>query len=438
MTFTHALATNNYGPAKLIVATSAANGTHTTLASAMAAAVSGDTIFLRDSVTENIILTPGVNIASWGSGSSLNGSGKAAIIGTLTMTAAGSITISGIELQTNSAALLAVTGSAASVVNLENCYLNCTNNTGITYSSSSSSSAININNCSGNLGTTGIAYHTMSSAGSINYTGCQLFNLGGSTTITNNSAGLSHYYHCDISCPIGTTSTGGIGILYCNVDTALENTIALTHNGSLANSVARHSAFSSGTASAVTVGAGATLAYIQCNAGSTNTDAITGAGTISMIVPTFSGTSSLVNTTTQLSGIIQGRIDGNAPSAGIIGEQIRGYNTAVSLGVTPVAITSIALTPGVWDVACVAEGIFTGSVAGFTFGISTANNSFTLTQFDAYVDIFINATGARFSGSIPQFRVTLSANTTYYLVANAGISSGTATGYGRISATRVG
>lgn len=119
MTFTRALSTNNYGPAKFIVASSSANGTHSTLASAMAVATSGDTIFLRDSVTENVTLTPGVNISSWGSGSSLNATGRASITGTLTMTGAGSCTISGIQLQTNAAALLAVTGSAASVVNLQ-------------------------------------------------------------------------------------------------------------------------------------------------------------------------------------------------------------------------------------------------------------------------------------------------------------------------------
>ena len=46
MTFTHALSTNNYGPAKFIVDALVANGTHTTIASALTSASSGDTIFL--------------------------------------------------------------------------------------------------------------------------------------------------------------------------------------------------------------------------------------------------------------------------------------------------------------------------------------------------------------------------------------------------------
>jgi len=147
MTFTHALSTNNYGPSKFIVDASAANGTHTTLPSALASASSGDTISIRPGTyTGNFSLKGGVNITAFGSDSSLNGTGKVIIQGTCTLSEAGTVTISGVQLQTNSAAALAVTGSAASVVNLQNCYLNFTNNTGITYSSSNSSSAINIQN----------------------------------------------------------------------------------------------------------------------------------------------------------------------------------------------------------------------------------------------------------------------------------------------------
>jgi len=160
MTFTHALSINNYGVAKFIVATSAANGTHTTLASAMSAASSGDTIFLRNSVTENVTITPGVNIAAW-SGDSLN---VPSITGTLTMTGAGTSTLSGLRLVTNSAALIAVTGSAASILNVNNCYLNISNNDGITFSTSSSSGQISLFNCKGDLGTTGIKIFAHSSA----------------------------------------------------------------------------------------------------------------------------------------------------------------------------------------------------------------------------------------------------------------------------------
>jgi hypothetical protein len=277
MTFTRALSTNNFGPAKIIVATSAANGTHSTLASAMAVAASGDTIILRDSVTENVTLTPGVNIASWGSGSSLNGTGKVSITGTLTMTGAGSCTISGIQLQTNSAVLLAVTGSAASIVNLENCYLNCTNNTGITFSSSSSSAAINISNSKGNLGTTAIAMFAHSSAGVLSIHNCIMTNTGGSTTASTVSAGSFMPVNSTFYFTTTTSSTGLIEANYCNFACFSINTVALTHGGS-AVSTCNLCAFSSGTAIGLT--ASAAIGLRGCSIQSSNASAVTGAGIV--------------------------------------------------------------------------------------------------------------------------------------------------------------
>ena len=117
MTFTHALSTNNYGPAKFIVDASAANGTHTTIAAALTSASSGDTIFIRPGTyTENLTLKAGVNLCAFDCDDLTP---NVTISGKATFTAAGTVTISGIRLQTNSDFLLAVTGSAASIVHLK-------------------------------------------------------------------------------------------------------------------------------------------------------------------------------------------------------------------------------------------------------------------------------------------------------------------------------
>src|SRR6267142_4567640 len=193
----------------------------TTIAAAYAAAVAQggkQTVFVQPGTyTENLTLTSGINISAFECDSSFNATGNVIISGTCTMTTAGSVTISGIQLQTNSAALLAVTGSAASIVNLNNCYLNCTNNTGITYSSSSGSSAINIVNCEGNLGITGIAYHTSSGAGGIGYTNSGFSNSGGSSTQSSNSAGTIALFNCTFPCPLASSSTGVLSIINSNV-----------------------------------------------------------------------------------------------------------------------------------------------------------------------------------------------------------------------------
>jgi hypothetical protein len=289
--FTHSLSTNNYGPAKLIVATSAANGTHTTLASAMSAAVSGDTIFLRDSVTESVTLTPGVNIVGW------QGQGGAAttpsITGTLTMSGAGTSNV------TNSAFAITVSGSAASILNIFNCYLNFSNNTGISFTSSSSSAAININNCTGNLGTTGIGIYSQSSPGLFTLRNVYMFNTGASTTASSNSAGTVIFAFSGIASPLSTSSGGVISCFESNFNTSAQNVACLTTAGT-GSSQFNGCVFVSGTASCISIGSGTTVTLTgenDCN--SSNTNVITGAGSLNYTYISYSGTSSGNNVTTQ-------------------------------------------------------------------------------------------------------------------------------------------
>lgn len=273
MSLTHALSTNNYGPAAIIVATSPANGTHTTLASAMSYASAGQTIFLRDSVTENVTITPGVNISAW-SGGSLN---VPSITGTLTMTGAGTSTLSGLRLVTNSAALISVTGSAASILNIRNCYLNCSNNTGIVFSSSSSSAEININNCNGDIGTTGITLFSHSSAGSLHFFGCRITNSGGSSTASTGSNGGLRMRYTSIFNTITTSSTCLFLSEFCEHNTSAINTVVLTHGGDNASAM-RHCYTETGSASAVSI---SSQIFIQaCVLNSANTNIVTGAGTL--------------------------------------------------------------------------------------------------------------------------------------------------------------
>ena len=296
MTFTHALATNNYGQAKFIVATSPANGTHTTLAAAMAAASSGDTIFLRNSVTEDVTITPGVNIVAYES-SSLN---TPSITGKLTMTGAGTSTLSGLTLITNSDFLIAVTGSAASILNIYNCYLNCSNNTGISFTSSSSSALIYLDSCNGNLGITGISLFAHSSAGALRFFSCFFLNNGGSSTANTVSAGSLFPNFTGFTNP--TTVSGTTALIQGShniFNTNPQNVIPLTVTSTSANpSVLDWCEFNAGSATAVSVGVGATLKLLQCVVMSTNTNTITGAGTLIYSVLSFTN-SNTINTTTQ-------------------------------------------------------------------------------------------------------------------------------------------
>ena len=290
MAFTHALSTNRYGEADLIVSSDASQGTHTTLAGAMADAVAGQTIFLRTSVTENVTLTAGVNITAW-TGGSLN---TPTIIGTLTMTTAGTCNISGIKLVTNSAVFLSMTGVAATIVNLNNCYLNCTNNTGITYSVANVASQLNIMYCNGNLATTGIAYISDSSTGTTTMSYSDFLNTGASTTANTKSAGTLLVLFCKFVNP-WTYSSSSVGSSFIEsvIDDSPINTAALTTSGT--GGINFTTGFmAGGTASAVVVGSGTIVGLSNVNLSSSNTNAIAGTGTIQVAAVSFTGTSSTI------------------------------------------------------------------------------------------------------------------------------------------------
>lgn len=426
------LSTNTFTTAKWIVSSTASDGTHTTLAGAMASASSGDTIFLRTSVTENVTITPGVNITAW-SGGSLN---TPSITGTLTMTAAGTSTISGLELITNSAAIIAVTGSAASILNVNNCYLNC-GTSAITYSSSNASSAINITNCQGNISTTGIAMFTHSSTGTLTINNSTINNTGLSVTAATASAGTLNIFFSYIEFAITTSGTNLYQDRNTHRNTSTINTTGLTAGGAGAN-IMRNSYCSSGTASAISVGS--TLVITGGGISSSNTNAITGAGTLIYSGIAFSN-SSLINTTTQSGGISQGG-QFQAPSAGYIGEQIRSavaQASAVTLASNTVSnVTSISLTAGIWDVSGIVTYGNSATGTGFASSITSTTAGLGTSGDNAIAGTASPNATQDMGYSIPSYRFTLSATTTIFLTAFATVTVGTMKAFGRISGTRVG
>lgn len=295
-TFTHAVSTNNYGTAKFIVSSSAANGTHTTIASALTSATSGDTIFIRPGTyTENLTLKAGVNLAAYDC-DALNG--NVVINGTCTFTESGSVDISGIRLKTNSAALLAVTGSNPSVVNLKDCYLQCSDNTGITFSASNASALISIFNCKSDIETTGITLFSMTSTGLMVINNLYGENSGNTTTASNVSSSLVTFYNSDIFFPLSTSSSGSVNFFQGVINTSAINTAVVTTAGT-GQSTITNSFLTSGTASCVSAGASTGITLDNVSVISSNTNAAAGAGTLNYGSVTFAGTSNLISSTTQ-------------------------------------------------------------------------------------------------------------------------------------------
>ena len=281
---------NRWGVARFIVDPVLGQGTHQTITAAYTAASSGDTIAVRPGTyTEDPTVKPGVNLVAFNGDQLLP---NVTIVGKCTMTGAGSSSISNIRLQTNSDFAVAVTGSAASGLNLNNCYINCTNNTGISFTSSSSSSGISLNNCVGVSSSQ--AYFASSSTGTLFI---YLSNFGNSSVASTISAGLVSLLRSNFANPITTSGTA----TYTATESQLGNTSNATNLtvGGSGGHTALSCDFQSGTASAISIGAGTSLTASLCYVNSSNTNAITGLGTLVNAGISFYGTSSLINTTTQ-------------------------------------------------------------------------------------------------------------------------------------------
>jgi hypothetical protein len=354
----------DYSTAKGHIVDAGGTGDFKTIASALTAASSGQTIFIRPGTyTENLTLKAGVNLSAYVADATTP---NVTIVGKCTFTAAGTVSISGINLQTNSDYALAVTGSAASIIYLTNCYLNCSNNTGITFTSSSSSALIVFTTSFGNLGTTGIGYFTSSSAGTLGFNYCSMGNTGNSTTASSISAGSFNCTGSELFFPI-SASAGSLVFNNCGINTIAVNTACVTTSSTGSAAFHQSCALASGTASALSVGTGTTVnAYDTLEVSSSNTNALNGLGTIQFGLIVYTGSSSTNNVSTQTKYTTQPAIPA---SFGVVVQQKRVSKTAaqtvtstiaafttqpttstgtsvVSLSITPTNSSSILLIEG--------------------------------------------------------------------------------------------
>jgi len=261
--------------------TVAARGTFSTIASAITAATSGQTIFIRPGTyTENLTLKAGVNLCAF-TCDAFNP--NVTIIGSCTLSSAGNVTISGIRLQTNSTFAAVLGGSGLSILTLINCYLNITNNTGLSVTNSNSSSEMRVLYCQGDIGTTGIACYTLTSNATLSLEYTDIENSGNSSTASAATAKVSTFF-CRLFFPMTTSASGNIQGQFTRYSTIDTNTTTLTHAGS-DSSVFRHCSFTSGTASCIS--SSQTVKLNVCLLTTSNTNAVTGSGTLNYTMLAF-------------------------------------------------------------------------------------------------------------------------------------------------------
>jgi hypothetical protein len=314
---------NPMSSARWIVDPLGFNGTHTTLGAAITSATSGDTIqILSGSIlTENPTLKAGVDIVGLPGDSQTP---NITIIGTLSASYSGTVTITNVRLQTNSANLLSLSGANATVLKLINCDINCTNNTGISSTGSNAAANILLTNCTGNLGTTGIALFTISNGG-IEFNYCNLLNSGNSITSSTmtGSAALNILYST-LDSPITLSNTSTIGMLCSQIDTSAQNATSIVYNSTATGGTSSLEMIrlGSGTATTLTIGAGANLIINDLIQDSTNAVSISGSGTIQFGNIIQEATAGTITVTTQ-TGLneFHGPINIVSPSLSILSVQ---------------------------------------------------------------------------------------------------------------------
>lgn len=282
----------NYSTAVAHIVDKNGHGDFTTIASAISAASSGDTVFIRPGTyTEDITLKAGVNLTSFDTFSTNN----VIVVGNCTFSGVGSVGLAGLSLTSNGSNALTLSGSSASNLSLTDCSLLSANGTAISYTCSSGSSSIKLIDCNGDISDGVSAIYSMSGAGSIGFNFCSFSNSSSSTAANTNSAGTIGSAYSQFSNPVTSSGTGALECYYSGFNTLSTNQIAITQGGSGDGNIYWCNIIS-GTASGVSIGN--TTGMGQCTVSSSNANAITGAGTLFAGIITFTGVSSTINTST--------------------------------------------------------------------------------------------------------------------------------------------
>jgi hypothetical protein len=138
--------------------------------------------------------------------------------------------------------------------------------------------------------------------------------------------------------------------------------------------------------------------------------------------------------------IAVGTSTNNNATAGNLGEYLESVVGFTAYPATTVYgdLASISLTAGDWDVSALINQRG-NTPTNLTFGISTTSGNSTtgLTDGSNKLGITSASSSSDNSGSIPNYRLSLSATTTVYLKVQATYASGSPTAAGRISARRV-
>lgn len=282
-----------------IVSPTAGQGNYTTIQAAITAASSGETILIKPGTyTESVTLKAGVNLTAFGSDgltttlATGTGDANVIILGSVTASFTGSVCLSGLQLRTNGAAALITSGSNVSELFLSNCSVFANDATGMTFNNSNC--FVTFFTCYFLSSSTNAFF--ANTVGPLDFEWCVFVNSGtpaASTTATSRIV----FNACDMAgLSVTTSGTGNIFVLACMWQFGGQTLLTTAGTGS---SVIVASHLASTTASTISIGAGTSVTLDGVEISSSNTNAITGAGTLFYGLITFLSSSSTINTSTQ-------------------------------------------------------------------------------------------------------------------------------------------
>ena len=245
-------------------------GTFTTITAALAAAVSGQDIFIRPGeYIENITLKAGVNLVAFTADAY---AGFATITGKCTASYSGSCTLSGINFRTNGDYSLSITGANPTSVTLVNCTINANDNASIEINSANS--YLYCYYCQGLDTLATLPYFTMTT-GNVYIYWCWFQDAIGASSTANTFAGGGNFYveHTRFDKLITTSGTTFTKIRHSYFGYPL--TINGTGIGEIDTSI-----ISVAGASVLSVGAGADMYLVNSSLRSLIAATASGAGTI--------------------------------------------------------------------------------------------------------------------------------------------------------------
>jgi len=257
-------ATNNYATSRIIVSSTPGLGNYTTIQAAINAATSDSVIFiLPGTYTEDLTLKSGANLEAF-AGVGTYADANVIIVGKHIDNGVALVcSFSNIQFVTNSDYVFSLT--ADSSLQFIDCNFRITNHNG--FAMNSAFANMFLYGCTATITSNGISLWSIAS-GSLWIYSMQVINEA-TTTPSSQTGGGIYLNSFKGDMPI-SASGGGLTISYSDINTSVRNSVCVALTGT-AQAYISYTLLNSGTASCVTVGAGATLNYDYLKLTSSNT-----------------------------------------------------------------------------------------------------------------------------------------------------------------------